>query len=605
MADKVEKTGILKFEVDQQDGITELENLKNVIVGLKLEQAQLNKDFKSGTITQKEYAQETVRVENVLKKTNIAYNEQQRAILGVKSFTEKLGDELRKKTTPTMAEFSKQASAAAKNMTVAGVNINSVTQSLSQFMTPGSAAVGLLGALGAAYASSAAGAEDLAHATDQLNGSLTILSNNIGNAFTTGDSGSRRGFFSSLADSFLQMVSPTLAAQSNLLADAKEKLRELQIIQIDVQGIRKEYEKAAEDARRIRDDETKTLDERIAASKNVEQQLNANLLVRKKTQEEIVSQLRVIAALSGNDPSVRAQIKQAQAEVRDIQEEINGKLTENVKALQQLKTLYGDVSASQTKTLAGGPKGSAVQDSVAAVTTPGNVNAANLQLETIKTLDQAEKTLEKQRLARKKKNAEDELKIREFVTEAELELLASAAGTLAGLFEQQSAEYKIFASAETLMSTYSAAQKQFEAFSSVPPLAYAAAIAAVAAGLGRVAQINEVQFAEGGYTGPGGKYDVAGVVHKDEYVVPKHIVHNPKYSGHVAVLEQARLKGYYDGGMVTNQFVNQTSQSVMLSQLMQNFEKIQMVVSVKEITTMQNRVKVKQNTGIGGKKNAA
>jgi len=30
-----------------------------------------------------------------------------------------------------------------------------------------------------------------------------------------------------------------------------------------------------------------------------------------------------------------------------------------------------------------------------------------------------------------------------------------------------------------------------------------------------------VQYADGGYTGDGGKYEVAGVVHKGEYVVPQ------------------------------------------------------------------------------------
>ncbi|WP_270381561.1 hypothetical protein, partial [Bacteroides ovatus] len=35
-------------------------------------------------------------------------------------------------------------------------------------------------------------------------------------------------------------------------------------------------------------------------------------------------------------------------------------------------------------------------------------------------------------------------------------------------------------------------------------------------------------YYEGGYTGPGGRYEVAGVVHKGEYVVPQPEMNNPK-----------------------------------------------------------------------------
>ncbi|WP_129408088.1 phage tail tape measure protein [Marinitoga lauensis] len=55
-------------------------------------------------------------------------------------------------------------------------------------------------------------------------------------------------------------------------------------------------------------------------------------------------------------------------------------------------------------------------------------------------------------------------------------------------------------------------------------------------------------FAEGGYTGNGGKYDVAGIVHKGEYVIPAWLVE--KYPQLISILEQKRIKGYADGGSV-------------------------------------------------------
>ena len=63
-------------------------------------------------------------------------------------------------------------------------------------------------------------------------------------------------------------------------------------------------------------------------------------------------------------------------------------------------------------------------------------------------------------------------------------------------------------------------------------------------------QLQTKGFATGGYTGNGGKYDVAGVVHKNEYVIPNNIVNsNPEI---IQMLEAMRTgkKGYALGGLV-------------------------------------------------------
>lgn len=62
------------------------------------------------------------------------------------------------------------------------------------------------------------------------------------------------------------------------------------------------------------------------------------------------------------------------------------------------------------------------------------------------------------------------------------------------------------------------------------------------------------QFWSGGYTGPGGKFEPAGIVHRGEHVMPQEIVRQP---GMLAFLERLRrqgmsaLKGYASGGLVT------------------------------------------------------
>ena len=62
-------------------------------------------------------------------------------------------------------------------------------------------------------------------------------------------------------------------------------------------------------------------------------------------------------------------------------------------------------------------------------------------------------------------------------------------------------------------------------------------------------------FSGGGWTGPGSKYKVAGVVHADEYVQPKYRMREP---GALAFMEAFRRhgmsilrNGYADGGLVS------------------------------------------------------
>ncbi len=66
-------------------------------------------------------------------------------------------------------------------------------------------------------------------------------------------------------------------------------------------------------------------------------------------------------------------------------------------------------------------------------------------------------------------------------------------------------------------------------------------------------------FSGGGYTGPGGKYQPAGVVHAGEHVQPQEVVREPgalafleriRRNGFRATLDQLRLRGYANGGPV-------------------------------------------------------
>jgi len=124
-----------------------------------------------------------------------------------------------------------------------------------------------------------------------------------------------------------------------------------------------------------------------------------------------------------------------------------------------------------------------------------------------------------------------------------------------------------------------------------PALGAAFAAVAVATGLANVAKINGVEFAEGGYTGDGAKYDVAGVVHKGEYVSPKNVVQSPAAQPHLAALERMR-NGYADGGFVTNRSIDTSQQTLIMANALRNLPAP--VIGVREITQVQNRIFVRE-----------
>lgn len=76
-----------------------------------------------------------------------------------------------------------------------------------------------------------------------------------------------------------------------------------------------------------------------------------------------------------------------------------------------------------------------------------------------------------------------------------------------------------------------------------------------------IATVRVLAFRKGGDTGSGRNDDVAGLVHKNEYVVPAEIYHSPAYSPLVDVLESARLRGYQVGGPVNPLSQQRTSVS--------------------------------------------
>lgn len=133
----------------------------------------------------------------------------------------------------------------------------------------------------------------------------------------------------------------------------------------------------------------------------------------------------------------------------------------------------------------------------------------------------------------------------------EYEAAVMIADQTKSLFGEQTAAYKAFAIAQATIATYVAANKAYDSLAAIPLVGPAlAAISAgviIAAGLANVAKIAGIGFKTGGYTGDGNSNDVAGVVHKNEYVMNESMY--KEHQGLIKAIESKNLSNY-----VVNEF---------------------------------------------------
>jgi phage-related minor tail protein len=147
------------------------------------------------------------------------------------------------------------------------------------------------------------------------------------------------------------------------------------------------------------------------------------------------------------------------------------------------------------------------------------------------------------------------------------EIARSGAGEQSKAYRALFALSQGFAVAQALIAVYqnaAEASKQAGGWPyNIPIIA-----GAIAQGLGIVAQIRSVQpggYAEGGYTGPGGKYQPAGIVHKGEGVLSQKDMHALGGPSGFYALRHAIHNGYAEGGVVHAPDYDQGSTGIRLN----------------------------------------
>lgn len=640
----MEETVLLEFQVDQSQAQKDLEKTEKALLDTKKAQQELQTQYKKGEVSQEQYIKENLKLQNTLKKEgeqkrtltklieteNNSRNAQKILISQLTKEYDNLdrstaaGIKREKELTEQLKSLNEQVTKssksaglfkdqignypqafgeAAKSINVAGVSVGDMGSKLMSLAGPAgiaTTAVGVIGALGAAYANSAAGARDLDFAQNLLGVSAGILSERFADVLGAGDQ--QIGMFSRLTGAFLAYIDASLAGEAALKAAALERLKDLEISRAFAAGDAKESERKAELQRRIRDDEKKSNDERLKAAEQINSLLETS---GQRTKIIIQAQIDAIKESTVNyNLNREAQLKVAQltAEIADKEEEITGKLTENVNARNQIleairaaAQLEADVNrrASSVSRDVG-------KDTVSGVTLVQPKSSQDAAVEAQKTfaddLLKVNKDYYDRDVAAKQKSVD----LKNQIERNNLAVINSIAAGAASLFDEQTTAYKVFATASTLISTYSSAQKAYEAaFLPVPTVASPAlgaafAAVAVAKGLANVASINGVEFAEGGYTGHGGKYEPAGVVHKGEYVVPQSVNYSPAAQPHIRALEGMR-KGYADGGFVTSQNISSSQQALITANALKNLPPV--VASWTEGRTVGRRLEFRENLG--------
>lgn len=639
---------ILNFQVSQTDMLKELSESRKAIIETKEAQQELNKAYRAGEIAIDDYAEQTVLLEGQLKEEQTLYKNLTKAIdanntsldgqrktlalltaernkldkttkEGIRRFNElneqikNLNSEISKHEQAggdfrrNVGNYGNQAKEAAKSINIAGVSVGDLTGKLAAFANPATAAVAATTALVTLYAKSTKGAQDFAFAQTRLSFVIGSLGEGLGKLVGGGEGD---GLFSRLLDLYLRAIRfvPVLLPfrkqiqeiidQSNEAAKAQERLRDIEISLSMAQGFGKDDERRAELQRRIRDDDTQSIEARLAASQKIDDLLNASAI---RTTSILKAQAQAVRETSknyDNDRQAQLEVQNITSEIADKQEEITGKLTENVTARRAILALQREElslyeqeirnanAPSSSASLSGRPAGSDLVDS--------DRMAAEQKIDAEKYLNDALLKLSEDRNLQEVRNREKALEQIKALEEQGLAATASILDQAASISEQGSALQQSLSITSALIKTYEAANVALA--SAPPPFNFILMAATIATGLVNVGKI--AGFESGGYTGSGRNNEPAGVVHRNEVVwnaADVAAVGGPSRANSMRPTARSRNSsggGYQDGGIVTQGATRDTNSALVTANILKNAPPA--VVSVKEITRIQSRIRAKE-----------
>lgn len=630
---------ILDIKIDKSGAENDLEKIEKALLDNKEAVKELNDAYKKNLITQDEYVKESIRLQANQKKEQ----EQKRTLVKlletesnsrnaiklrvaalVKEYDNlnkttatgaKRADALEKELAQLNAQltkgdkaaglfknqignYPKQFGEAAKNINIAGTSVGGLTSQFAAFANPAGIALGIVSGLTTAYANSTRGAKDLEFAQNQLAAAFSIANNEFAKFISSSDEDGE-GLFSRLADSFLSSTvgSPT-ATIAKLAAKNIELLEDLERKELEVRAnISDRIEENQEQLEFIADEQNKINDKLLATDK-IEKNLKTNKEQILAVLNEQLSALEFQLGLSDQDEQVQTLIAQKKREIakeaagtekqitknNKLQDDLNAKLAKELELRKKASDAELELFGFDIRE-ANAPGGSLSQSGgPSSIDDPIITQSKARQEQYIDELKTVTLTEEQ-----KREQARITAQIKQELADQELANIEFVTGAAAGLFRENTIAYKVLASAQAAISTYAGAARALSDYAA--PYSYIVAGLTIAEGLVNVAQINDIEFAEGGFTGVGGKYEPAGIVHKGEYVVPQEVVYSPAAQPHIAQLE--RMRGYADGGLVTSMGTSEVNSALVMANAIKMMPTPEL--SVKEVSRVQNRIKVKES----------
>lgn len=565
-----EETILLHFDIDEAPAVNSIKSLREANSQLRKERDAVNIETKEGR--------------ELVDKLNVSIDKNNKLIKDNSSALEK--------QRQNVGNYSKSIQEAAGELNIMGVNVGSLSTKLASFANPATAAVGIVTALGAAYARSSIGAKDLEFASNQLAFATTILTDKFAGLFSSVEDG--EGIVSRLFSSFLSRIDASTAIQSKLAAQAKADLDAIQersgVIQSQIQ---ERLSENAELMTNLNNAETSLNDKKEIALK-IQDNLSDNAKDRLSLINDEINAYIILAAATQDRGPIEGKINKLKAEASSI-------TTQQIKAQENLNKLINAAVNAEAKRLQAIDE-AATKARLARVKQPGVAARGADATGQLSTLGQQEIRLSNeitgvvlQNNEIKRESWEDYVNRILYLQDIQAGSARDLVGTLADIADEGSEAQKALALTTIAINSGIGVSEAVKAGAGIPwPANLSAILSGITAVLAGIAQAkNLLGFAEGGYTGRGGKYEPAGIVHKGEYVAPQHIVSSPVARPHIQALESMRLKGYADGGFVANSNMEASRNAMIMANTLKNLPPP--IVGVTEITKAQDRVRVKEN----------
>lgn len=660
---EIKEEVIIDVNIEQDDGqFKKLADLKGTLVGLKTEQKQLEKALKEGAITQKEYNSEIVRVEALQKKAQAQYSQTQRSVTGLKNPINELNktiqtqNQLLSGAIPALDRMTGGAASAAQGI------MGMVRASIAFIATPIGAVVAALGlaigALTAYFKGSEEGQDRLARISAILSvafNKLMLIVEDIGEAIF--DAGSnftglteKMGIFgvaldialaplklllagleaigevtgfNKVVDDVVKTGEAIAALNDKIEADENDLIVRRAKVNAEVQALREKAIKQEGDLKSqtiaqaiklekdLAETERQHLAEKLEAF-DLEAATTGKLTEEQKKQraELLAAQINALAAGAQATIKFQKELEKLRKEEFDNIKKQQEELEKGEKEQFETNLKFVKDRAEERLVVTKEAYANGLIDKETFELQMSELEMLGLEERKAFLIANGEETLEidKQIVDAKIKNAEREKDAKQKIIDeqikAERQKLTNAA-TIAdaanAITKKGTLAYRATAAAQATIDTYAAAT----AATKPPPIGLGPvagiplAILTVAKGLANVATIAGIGFARGGYTGHGGKYEPAGIVHKGEVVWSQADVARAGGADRVNRMRPTYkdLPGYAVGGIVGNETrlaTQNASAQFDLNQMATLINQVQTILVLEDFEAKQSSVQQTQ-----------